>query len=55
MKRALWIVQALLALVFLFAGGMKPAMPIEEMTKQTALPGLFLRFISVAEVLGAIG
>jgi hypothetical protein len=52
---ALWIAQGLLALIFLFAGGMKLIMPIEEMTKQIALPGLFLRFIAVCEVLGAIG
>ena len=51
----LWIVQGLLALLFLFTGGMKLALPIEAMTKQTPLPGLFLRFIGVAEVLGAIG
>ena len=42
-------------LLFLFAGGMKLVMPVEEMTKQIALPGLFLRFIAVCEVLGAIG
>ena len=51
----LWIIQGLLALVFLFAGAMKFIIPIEEMTKQIPLPGLFLRFIGVAEVLGAIG
>jgi len=51
----LWIVQGLLALLFLFAGAMKFIIPIEEMTKQVPLPGLFLRFIGVAEVLGAIG
>ena len=51
----LWIIQGLLALVFMFAGVMKFVMPIEEMTKQVRLPGLFLRFIGVAEVLGAIG
>jgi len=55
MTYALWIVQVLLALLFLFAGGMKLVMPIEEMTKQMPMPGLFLRFIGVAEVLGAIG
>jgi uncharacterized membrane protein YphA (DoxX/SURF4 family) len=52
---ALWTVQVLLALLFLFAGGMKLVMPIEALTKQTPLPGLFLRFIGVAEVLGGIG
>lgn len=55
MNRALWIIQALLAALFLFAGGMKLVLPIEEMTKQIPLPGLFLRFIAVCEVLGAIG
>jgi hypothetical protein len=51
----LWTVRGLLALVFLFAGGMKLALPIEALTKQIALPGWFVRFIGVAEVLGAIG
>ena len=55
MTYALWIVQALLALLFLFAGGMKLILPVEELTKQMPLPGAFLRFIGVAEVLGAIG
>ena len=55
MNIALWIAQGLLAALFLFAGGMKFVMPVEEMTKQIALPGLFLRFIGVCEVLGAIG
>jgi hypothetical protein len=55
MNIALWIIQALLAALFLFAGGIKLITPIEEMTKQIAMPGWFLRFIAVAEVLGAIG
>lgn len=57
MNYALWIIQWLLALLFLFAGGMKLVLPIEEMTKQMPLPlpGLFLRFTGVVEVLGAIG
>jgi hypothetical protein len=55
MTYALWIVQALLALLFLFAGGTKLILPIEALTAQTPLPGLFVRFIGVAEVLGAIG
>jgi uncharacterized membrane protein YphA (DoxX/SURF4 family) len=55
MTYALWIVQVLLALLFLFAGGMKLVLPIEEMTKQIAMPGLFLRSIGVAEVLGGLG
>src|SRR5882724_6685490 len=51
----LWIIQGLLAIVFMFAGVMKFVMPIEEMTKQVPLPGLFLRFIGLAEVAGALG
>ena len=52
---ALWIAQVVLALLFLFAGGMKLVLPIEAMTDPVALPGALLRFIGVAEVLGAIG
>jgi hypothetical protein len=52
---ALWIVQVLLALLFLFAGVIKLILPIEAMTSQIPLPGLFLRFIGVAETLGALG
>jgi hypothetical protein len=55
MNRALWIVQGLLALIFGFAGGMKLVLPLESLTAQMPLPGLFVRFIGVAEVLGAIG
>jgi hypothetical protein len=51
----LWIVQGLLAALYLFAGGMKLVLPIEELTAQVPLPGLFVRFIGVCEVLGAFG
>jgi hypothetical protein len=52
---ALWTVQVLLSIVYLFAGSMKLIMPIEEMTKDVPLPGAFLRFIGVAEILGGLG
>jgi len=55
MTYGLWIVQVLLALLFLFTGGMKLVLPLEKLTGPIPLPGLFLRFIGVAEVLGAIG
>ena len=55
MTYALWIVQGLLALIFLFSGGMKLVLPLEALTGQMPLPGLFVRFVGVAEVLGAIG
>ncbi len=54
---ALWIVQGLLALLFLFAGSMKLLVPIQMLSAQMPLPlpGLFLKFIGLAEVAGAIG
>src|SRR4030095_322390 len=55
MTYALWIVQALLALLFLFSGAMKFIMPIEEMTRDIQMPVAFLRFIGVAEILGGVG
>ena len=52
----LWVVQGLLAALFLFAGIMKLVLPIEALTAgPVALPGLFMRFIGVCEVLGAVG
>ena len=56
MNKGLWIVQALLAALFLFAGGAKLVMPVEEMTKEMPqMPALFLRFIAVCEIIGAFG
>ena len=55
MTYVLWTVQGLLALVFLFAGGMKLVLPLEQMAGPVELPGYLLRFIGVAEVLGALG
>jgi uncharacterized membrane protein YphA (DoxX/SURF4 family) len=57
MNRVLWIAQVLLALIFLFAGGSKFVMSVDEMNAQAPvpLPGLFLHFIGACEVLGAIG
>jgi len=52
---ALWATQIILAALFLFAGGMKFVMPVQEMTKGSALPGSFFHFIGVMEVLGGIG
>jgi hypothetical protein len=45
MTYVLWIVQGLLALVFLFAGGMKLILPPDVLAKQLPLPGLLVRFI----------
>lgn len=55
MSYALWTVQALLALLFVYAGAMKFVMSAEDMTKDIDLSVPFLRFIGVCEVLGAFG
>jgi uncharacterized membrane protein YphA (DoxX/SURF4 family) len=52
---ALWTIQWLLALLFLWAGGLKLVLPLEMLKGPVELPGLFVRFIGVAEALGAIG
>ena len=54
-NRVLWTIQGLLALVFLFAGGMKLVVPVEMLKGPVPLPGAFMRFIGVCEVLGALG
>jgi hypothetical protein len=51
----LWVVQGLLAALFLFAGGMKLVLPLEALAGPFPLPGMFMRFIGVAEVAGALG
>ena len=51
----LWTIQGLLAGLFLFAGGAKLAMPVAVLEQTTKLPGAFMRFIAVAELLGALG
>jgi hypothetical protein len=55
MNRLLWVIQVLLALLFLFAGGAKLVMSAADLTAQTPLPAAFLRFIGVMEILGGLG
>lgn len=57
MNIILWIIQCLLALLFIFSGSMKFVMSVEEMNRQSpvVLPGLFIHFIGVCEVLGGLG
>jgi uncharacterized membrane protein YphA (DoxX/SURF4 family) len=53
---ALWIIQTLLGLLFLFSGSMKFVMSVAEMTKDTPwMAGWFLHFIGVMEILGGLG
>jgi hypothetical protein len=51
----LWVIQGLLALLFLFAGGAKLILPLAILTAQFPLPGLFVRGLGVCELLGAVG
>jgi uncharacterized membrane protein YphA (DoxX/SURF4 family) len=57
MNILLWIIQGLLALLFIFGGATKLVMSAEDMTKQmnVGLPVLFMRFIGVCELLGGLG
>ena len=55
MKYALWIAQILLALAFVSAGAIKLITPDEILTAWYPLPALFIRFIGVCELLGAVG
>ncbi len=60
MNIALWIVQALLALAFLGAGGMKLVTPVDDLIAQGMTwieqgPSGLVRFIGLSEVLGALG
>ena len=52
---ALWIVQGLLAALFLFAGGFKLVTPMAALAHVSPLPAAFLKFIGACEVLGALG
>ena len=60
MNILLWIIQILLAVLFLFAGGMKLIVPADVLMQSappgsTQFPALFLKFIGLVEVLGGLG
>lgn len=60
MNILLWIIQILLALLFLAAGITKLVLPTDALMAMTPpdaikFPGWFLKFIGLAEVLGALG
>jgi hypothetical protein len=55
MNRLLWVLQFLLAALFLFTGVSKLLMSPEQLTAGSPLSAGFLRFISVCEILGAFG
>ena len=60
MNKALWVIQVLVGLLFIFAGGSKLVMGADQMQQmqagQTVTFSLgFLRFIGVCELLGGLG
>jgi uncharacterized membrane protein YphA (DoxX/SURF4 family) len=60
MNILLWIIQILLALLFLFSGGTKLVFTVDQLMKNAPpnairFPELFMKFIGVCEVLGALG
>ncbi|MDQ1582656.1 MAG: hypothetical protein QOF36_710 [Microbacteriaceae bacterium] len=57
---ALWIINILLALAFLLAGGMKAGVPKDVLAKRGMewvedFTPAFIKFIGIAEILGALG
>ena len=59
MNIALWVVQGLLTLAFLFAGVGKSFLPLPTVKKNfpwaNHVPAALVRFIGVCELLGGIG
>lgn len=52
----LWVIQGLLAAIFLFAGGFKLLMPMAALAAASpVIPALLLKFVSVCEITGAFG
>jgi hypothetical protein len=60
MNVILWILQVLLALLFIWAGGFKLFVPASILAAYTppgqiVFPGMFLKFIGLCELLGGFG
>jgi uncharacterized membrane protein len=60
MNALLWVLQGLVGLLFLFSGGTKLVMSTEAMREMSPpnsimLPGAFVKFIGVMEILGGLG
>lgn len=51
----LWVLQALLAALFIFSGVIKLISPIATLTAEIPLPGTLIQFIGVCEILGGLG
>lgn len=60
MNIALWVIQILLALLYLFSAGTKLILSTEQLRamgspNQILIPGLLIKFIGVCEALGGLG
>ncbi len=59
MNIVLWVLQVLLAVMFLMAGFVKASQPLDTLAKRmtwvSSFPAAFVRFIGIAELLGGIG
>lgn len=59
MNIAIWVIQALAAVVFLLTGGMKVSQPLDKLAKNMSWVNEFspvqVRLIGTAEILGALG
>ncbi|NIP81548.1 MAG: DoxX family membrane protein [Gemmatimonadetes bacterium] len=52
---ALWTLQALLAVLFVYAGAFKLMMPAAELAAETGLPGPLMQLVGLTEVAGGLG
>ncbi len=60
MNVILWVLQVLLALLYIWSGGFKLVVPASVLASQAPpgqimLPGMFLKFIGLCELLGGFG
>lgn len=59
MHLSLWVVQVLLAAMFLMSGFMKASMPVEQLSTRlpwaTTVPVGLVKFIGLSELLGGLG
>jgi uncharacterized membrane protein YphA (DoxX/SURF4 family) len=53
--KLLWILQAILAILFVFAGITKLVADPVQLAADSHLPATFLHFVSICEILGAVG
>lgn len=54
-NKLLWIVQAILAILFVFAGITKLVADPVQLAADSHIPATFLHVVSICEILGAVG